>query len=202
MTNFERWVRRGGFVASTRLVPIALATGLAPSIGVFDNHSPLPITSTSASAPRPVELPMDTSAMLPVSFTSASKPKVAALTMDGIEQLTSAAFVEPSRIKLEFVDRRSFVLPIELLGMPADRIDWQTLKASPDGEKIVVKGIKGDPIPIDSGTLRYLVDEKYAAKIDKSIRDLHIPIEEARSATVDAPIDPRWADVDDDDLFE
>lgn len=55
---------------------------------------------------------------------------------------------------------------------------------------------------IDESEKRYLLDKEYAARIGKLIRDLHIPIEEARSATDGLPIDPRWDAVNDDDLFE
>lgn len=58
-----------------------------------------------------------------------------------------------------------------------------------------------DEVPGESEK-RYLLDKEYAARIDQAIRDTHVPIEGARLATDGLPIDPRWADVNDDDLFE
>ena len=121
------------------------------------------------------------------------------------DQLIRARFIAPSRIAIEFADGRRFSLDAVLLGMPMDRIDWSALKASPRGEKIVVRGIKGDAIPIDSATLRYLVDNEYATKIDKSIRDLHLTPAEQEKVSIGSKLtrDQRWYDVgDEDDLCE
>lgn len=140
-----------------------------------------------------------------VQSASAETSDPMRLTMIRPEQLAGASFVAPSTITLKFADGRLFSLAAERLGMPMDRIDWLTLQASPDGEMITVKRIKGGPIPIDSATLRYLVDEKYAATIDKSINDLHIPPAEFDEAAKRSKLsrDPRWYDVGaEDDLFE
>jgi len=94
------------------------------------------------------------------------------------ERLSRAAFVRPSTIELEFADGRLFSLAIELLGMPVDRINWRTLKASPGGENAIVKGIKGDPVPIDAATLRYLVDPKYAKEMDEKLKSLQFTDDE------------------------
>lgn len=121
------------------------------------------------------------------------------------EKLAHARFVRPSTIKLEFADGQKFSMTIGLLDMPSDQINWPTLKESPGGEKVVVKGRKGNSIPIDSATLRYLVDDKYAAKIDKSISDLHMTLTEQEECSRLSKLtrDPRWYDVgDEDDLFE
>ena len=91
-----------------------------------------------------------------------------------------------SAIELRFSDK-TFSLPIARLEMPMDRIDWPTLKASPGGEKIVVKGIRGDPVPIDSATLRYLVDEKYATKMDEKLKSLQFTDEELEQLDLDEP---------------
>ena len=126
------------------------------------------------------------------------------------EQLARARFVAPATIELEFVDGRRFALAVELLAKPVndfflDRMDWQSLEVSPDGDKIIVKRIKGGPIPIDSASFRYLVDEKYAARIVKSISALHMTPTEAEEASGLSKItrDPRWSEVGDEgDLFE
>lgn len=127
-------------------------------------------------------------------------PKPLELTMPGIEKLTRAKFVSPSTIELDFVDGRRLSLAIEALGMPLDRIDWPTLEASPCGGKAVVRGIKGDLVPIDSATLRYLVDEKYAAKVDDSLKALQFSREELALMARDNPPPANWYDEPEQDL--
>ena len=60
-------------------------------------------------------------------------------------------------------------------------------------------------LQLDSASLRYLVDGVYAAKIDQSIRDLHMtPVEFDEAARLSKLTrDPRWNEVgDENDLFE
>jgi hypothetical protein len=116
------------------------------------------------------------------------------------DKLTAATFVPPSKIRLVFADDQRFSLAIGRIGMPVDRIDWQTLKLSPGGETVVVKGIKGDAVPIDSGTLRYLVDKAYAAKIDESLERLQFSRRELEEMARDNPPPSEWYDVVEPDL--
>jgi hypothetical protein len=76
---------------------------------------------------------------------------------------------------------------MDRLGMPIERINGSTLAASPNGENIVVLGIKGDTVPIDAATLRYLVDETYAAKMDAELRRLQFTDEELRQLDLEEP---------------
>jgi hypothetical protein len=119
-------------------------------------------------------------------------PTPAEVTMVGPEQLAGAAFAAPATIKLDFADGSRFSLAIGLLGMPLDRIIWSTLEVSPSGDKVVFKGIKGDPVPIDSATLRYLVDKKYAAMMDAKLKDLQFTEEELERIVHDNPPPPGW----------
>jgi len=135
----------------------------------------------------------------PKMMAKPKTPKKRRTTMIRPEQLASARFAAPSTIELEFLDSR-YSLDISRLGMPVERIDWPTLKISPGGEKIVVKGIKGDPVPIDAATLRYLVDEKYAAKIDKSLESLRLSRDELAEMARDNPPPPAWYDEPERDL--
>ena len=141
----------------------------------------------------------------PVAFLA----KAAELTMattdtNGRAFLMAARFIAPSSIRLQFSDK-TFVLPVKRLEMPCGQINWRTAKASKTGEKMTVKGVKGGEVPIDSATLRYLVDKDYAAKVDQSISDLHMTPAEAKDAAKRSKRtrDPRWNDVGkEDDLFE
>lgn len=117
------------------------------------------------------------------------------------EHLACAKFAPPSTISLAFVDGLRRGLAIDLLEMPTDQFDWSTVAASSTGESMTVKAANGETIPIDSATLRYLVDEKYAAIIDQSIRNLHISPADFDQAAAIAH-DPRWHEVgDEDDLL-
>jgi len=102
------------------------------------------------------------------------------------EYLVSARFVPPESIDLQFADRR-FTLNIGLLGMPVDRINWSTAKASPAGEAMTVRGVRKDEIPIDSSTIRYLVDSNYAAKMDATLKSLQFSREELQQMSRDNP---------------
>ena len=131
--------------------------------------------------------------------------RLAERTLTAPEALVSAKFVQPLTVLLEFKDGFISALDLNQLGMPLGLFNWSTLRASPSGEKVTVRRVKGGAVPIDSGTLRYLVDEKYAARIDKSITDLHMSPAEASEAARISKLtrDPKWNNVgDEDDLFE
>jgi hypothetical protein len=121
-------------------------------------------------------------------------------SVPGLERLRRAGFVPPSTIELEFVDGLRSLLAIDLLGMPVDRINWMTVTASPAGDKMTVNGIKGDAIPIDSATLRYLVDEKYAAKMDQTLKSLQFSRDELAELARDNPPPSWWYDEPEQDM--
>ncbi len=83
-------------------------------------------------------------------------------------------------------------MAIDLLAIPLDRVDWPTTQVSPSGDKIIVKGVKGDPIPIDSATLRYLVDDKYAAEMDARLKSLQFSEKELERIARENPPPPDW----------
>lgn len=105
------------------------------------------------------------------------------------ERLRHAHFAKPSSIKLEFADKK-FTLKIAKLGMPIDRIRWETVVASPAGDSMTVQGIKGEKIPIDSSTLRYFVDPLYAAEMDAALKSLQFSREELKAMARDNPPPP------------
>ena len=151
------------------------------------------------SLPRMVGL----GTLIAVQSTSA-EPRLTIMgtaTPQRIDQLVTVSFVPPGELCLTFADQ-IFHLPVSRLELRGE-IDWQTAQVS-SGHEMTVSDTKGDEIPIDAATLRYLVDTDYAAKIDQSIRDLHITPEEARTFSERSlrTVDPRWSDVDDDDLLD
>lgn len=134
-----------------------------------------------------------------IQSTSADNPVPLVLTMIRLEQLAVARFVPPLAIELEFVDGLKGSLAIGLLDMPLDRMNWPTLEVSPAGDKAIVKGIKGDPVPIDSATLRYLVDKAYKARIDATLKNLQFTDEELENLSLNDP-PPGFLEQPDSDL--
>src|SRR5687767_9279550 len=67
--------------------------------------------------------------------------------------------------KLTFADDFKATLPVSRLEMPEGRFRWDTPTISPDGLTMTVEGVGGEAIPIDSATLRFLVDKDYAADV-------------------------------------
>jgi hypothetical protein len=114
--------------------------------------------------------------------------------------LKRAHFVPPSLIELTFVDK-TFLLAIELLEMPVDRIQWSTVAVYPTGEAMTVNGIKGDVIPIDSSILRYLVDKDYAAQLDTKLATTQFSDDELKRIVRDNPPPPEWYAEDHTDML-
>jgi hypothetical protein len=116
------------------------------------------------------------------------------------DHLLRSQFVPPSTLDLSFADTR-FSLDVHLLEIPMDQMQWNTATASRTGDAMMVQTENGESIPIDSATLRYLVDPQYAAKIDKSISDLHMTPAEAQEAAElsKRTRDQRWNEVGDED---
>jgi hypothetical protein len=139
-------------------------------------NDPTPIDKLADAHPKP--------ASAPVGPTPAGRP----------QQLLRAHFLPPVTIELTFADGRSFSLPIERLGMPVDRIRWSTAKASPTGEIMVLTGTKGDDVPIESSTLRYLVDQDYAKELEAALGSVRLSREELREMARDNPPPPEVFD--------
>jgi hypothetical protein len=97
-----------------------------------------------------------------------------------------------SILKLEFEDGEKFSISVSRLGMPVDRIKWSTAEVSDGGASMLVMGIKGDPVPVDSSTLRYLVDTKYAAEMDRKLESLQFTDAELERIVRDNPASPEW----------
>ena len=108
------------------------------------------------------------------------------------DELLKAEFVRPLTIKLEFADGMHYSLAVKRLGMPRSRIRWSSVTASETGDTMIVFGIKGDTIPIDASTLRYLVDAKYAAEIDSALERLQLSRDELTELARVSPPPHEW----------
>ena len=121
-----------------------------------------------------------------------------------IDHLTNACCVDGSSVELTFADGLVARVTLSQLDLADGEVNLQTAKAAATG--LAVKAAKGrKAVVIDSATLRYLADPVYAAKIDQSIRDLHMSPAEANEAArlSKRTRDPRWNEVGDEtDLFE
>lgn len=108
-------------------------------------------------------------------------------------QLTSAEFLPPSSLELEFADK-VFVMPVADLEIPDGLVAWETAEASKSGDKMIVKGAGGKDVPIDAATLRYLVDPDYAAIIDAQLSKLQFTDDELERLCKDAKPSQEWFD--------
>jgi hypothetical protein len=115
----------------------------------------------------------------------------AANAIGRIDRLIVADFEPESTLRLKFGDGTSFTLDAARLEMPANRTDWSTVAISSAGDAIIVT-VGGEPIPIDAATLRYLVDDAYAAKIEASIRESQFSREELARLVRENPPPPEW----------
>jgi hypothetical protein len=107
------------------------------------------------------------------------------------DRLTEAAFEPPTTIRLRFADDRLFSLDAGRLELPEDRVDWSTVAVAPTGESLTVT-VGGETIPIEATTVRYLVDEAYAAEVEASIRRMQFTREELAQLARDNPPPPDW----------
>jgi hypothetical protein len=89
------------------------------------------------------------------------------------EKLIAATLASQTAMRVSFADGRTFSLAIADLGLPVDQIRWET--ATVAGAAMSVKTIDAESIPIDSSSIRYIVDSAYAREIDTSIASLLIP---------------------------
>ncbi len=71
-------------------------------------------------------------------------------------------------------------MTISRLGMPIDQVRWETARATPAGEAMTVIAVSGDIIPIDTSTLRYLVDPAYRDEITKALDEIQFTQDELR----------------------
>jgi hypothetical protein len=168
--------------------------GILLTVNPLTQVAAMPKKSAGHSMKRPVP---STSAAPPRENIVPRKRRTVNLTP---ERLTKVRYVSPSTIFLRFADGFSSSLNIKLLDMPSPQIQWSTLRASPNGEKIIVKVTKGGNIPIDTATLRYLVDEKYAAKMDAKLKSLQFSEDELEKMVGDNPPPDAWFDEPEPDL--
>jgi hypothetical protein len=131
---------------------------------------------------------------------SAGQPVAFLTTPDGPEHLTRARLVKPRTLELTFADGLRKTLSVGRLGMPVDRIKWDTAQALPTGKAMTVAGVQGDTVPIDSSTLRYLVDEAYAAKVDAELEDLQLSRGELAELARASPPPAEWYNQPERDL--
>ncbi len=96
------------------------------------------------------------------------------------EYLLQARSATAQSIELEFDDGLVRRLSVARLRIPVDRMRWDTVKASPTGEAMMINAVDGDLITIDSSSLRYLVDPAYAAEIDKALDEVQLTRDELR----------------------
>lgn len=109
------------------------------------------------------------------------------------DHLIGVDLVSPSILELQFADQR-FALKTKTLGMPVNRIQWETAKPEPSGTGMTVTAVRGEQITIDATTLRYLVDPLYAAEIDAAAAKMRLSDDELKALALDSPPPAEWYD--------
>ncbi len=108
-------------------------------------------------------------------------------------------YVKPANLEVEFADGFQGSMPVTKLEMPIDKIRWSSVTVTNRGTSATFKGIKGDLIPIDASTIRYLVDTQYAAKKDRSLESHQLSRSElAKMAHDNAPPQSWYEDLPED----
>jgi hypothetical protein len=97
------------------------------------------------------------------------------------EQLRKARLISAQTIEVVFADGLRRKLSIDDLGIDIEQFKWDTVKASPDGDAILIKSKAGKDIPMDSGSIRCLVDPEYANKIIEAINAVKLSRDELRA---------------------
>jgi len=187
------------------LVPVSRANSRSESLFLSKGHTD---KVRGLGRPTPPKVIREGPGLLPLTILGtivrvvelpARRAEVGGFRMINPEYLVGARFLRPSKIEVTFADGL-FTLDIKSLGMPVDRIRWRTVAASPAGEAMTVRGKRGDEIHIDSATVRYLVDERYAAKVDATLKELQFSREELRELARDNPPPPEWFNEPERDL--
>ncbi|MEI7685891.1 MAG: hypothetical protein WCL32_12760 [Planctomycetota bacterium] len=106
------------------------------------------------------------------------------------DSLVSAKFLPPKAIRLRFKDGLDCELLLSSLEMDDDQIVWSSVAASATGESMVAKTKRGEDIPIDAGTLRYLADPDYAREVDRKLKGLQLTSAELDDFVRDNPPPP------------
>lgn len=109
-----------------------------------------------------------------------------------VDHLTQVRFKKPGSLVLTFADGVRQVLQTSKLGMPPSRFLWANASVSSDGKFMTVTGVKGDEVPIDSATLRYLVDEVYASRVDAELKALQFSSTELDDLSTDSMPPEDW----------
>lgn len=144
----------------------------------------MPTTFTTRIRPAytwPLHIPARRAQLKAVeSVELKNPPEIPMLSPVPRDQLKSARLATPRSIELEFADGEIRRLTISRLGMPIDQVRWETARATPAGEAMTVIAVSGDIIPIDTSTLRYLVDPAYRDEITKALDEIQFTQDELR----------------------
>lgn len=160
------------------------------------------ILTAATTMTYPAEIPLVpvTGSIRQVTFSSTGSSSMQTNANLPLEHVIEARYINPGRIDVRFADGYRHLLASRLLGMPKGRIDWPTLRVSPDCTTVIVNGIKGDPVPIDSTVLRYLADAKYAAELDAKLKSLQFTDEELSTMVGENQPPEEWFDKREPDL--
>ncbi len=136
-----------------------------------------------------------------VAMTSASYRHMSKFESPGREDaLELVRFKPPESLYLQFCDGRQLNMSVASIGI--ESVDWATASASPTGDAMIVRDCRGNEVPVDAATLRYLADPEYAAKIDLAIESLHTPQSELQKMLPFCEPPQEWHDEDHNEIVE
>jgi hypothetical protein len=112
--------------------------------------------------------------------TENKKPMLGPMAIVAVPQnkacLVAAEYLSAATIRVSFADGNSFTLVIGDLELPTDKLRWETASAASTGEEMLVEASDGDVIPIDSASIRSLVDPEYARELERAFLKLRGPL--------------------------
>lgn len=139
--------------------------------------------------------------------TTTSLPTKRAIMIDDIrftshshlEHIVEVKHVPPAKLFLRFADGFQGTWSLETLGLSLLTVKPTTATIS-HGNAIKMKSVNGAVVSIDTSSLRYCVDNTYAANMDAEVASLLIPSERLERIAANNQPPQAWYDsVEDDD---
>jgi hypothetical protein len=105
-----------------------------------------------------------------VRVDSMESPGTQQKTPPAVEQIVEARYVEPAQMYLRFADGLEGTWTFEQLDLDMSNMKSGTIKVV--GDDVEVRSNDGEDVQLDSSSLRYRVDAKYAAEIEAKLNIL------------------------------
>jgi len=91
------------------------------------------------------------------------------------DHVTEAGHIPPAQLFLRFADKFFGTWTFQELGLNMANMKPETVRPSASGTAVEITSLDGEDVQLDSSSLRYSVDPKYAAQMDAEVESLLIP---------------------------